>query len=179
MKYVVRIAPDAEQAILEQAEYIAQDKPAAAESWLAALYGAIDELETLPRRHPAADDLSRALPARRHDRNFWTRIGTAREALCAARDEPRVAAEELVQRPRGRQVARIVGVALLPPVGWMRPDEVEALVAKALVRRGISGVEAGPQVAREARNAKFAAYIGGGAAAGHGVEHVARPEVLQ
>ena len=46
--------------------------------------------------------------------------------VAAMAEQQRVALQERVQRRRARQVARIVGVELLPPVGRMQPDEVEA-----------------------------------------------------
>lgn len=61
MKFTVRIAAEAEQAILEQAQFIAVDKPQAAENWLQEIYDEIDKLESMPRRHPASLELSTAL----------------------------------------------------------------------------------------------------------------------
>jgi len=61
MKYEVRVVESAERAILEQALFIAADKRLAAEKWLGGIWEAIDDLETMPRRHPLAEALSRDL----------------------------------------------------------------------------------------------------------------------
>jgi plasmid stabilization system protein ParE len=46
---------------MAQALFIAADKPAAAEKWLTALHEQIEALESMPRRHPIAHDLSESL----------------------------------------------------------------------------------------------------------------------
>lgn len=54
-QYTVHTMPEAEQAIYEQALFIAEDKPIAAEAWLISLWDAISELTTFPTRHPISE----------------------------------------------------------------------------------------------------------------------------
>ncbi|GMU83109.1 MAG: hypothetical protein AMXMBFR47_29800 [Planctomycetota bacterium] len=60
-QYVVVVLPDAEQAILEQAEFIAADKPDAATRWLERLWDAIEDLSRFPNRNAIAPAESDAI----------------------------------------------------------------------------------------------------------------------
>lgn len=79
-----------------------------------------------------------------------------------------VTGEKGFERWRPREVARVAGVELLPPIRGMNPAELEA-IAREL--GGIAGVEIRMEVTRPAINAKFLAYVAAGSAAGHGVEN--------
>ncbi|MCC6359774.1 MAG: type II toxin-antitoxin system RelE/ParE family toxin [Phycisphaerales bacterium] len=59
--YSVVVLPGAEQAILEQAEFIAADKPEAAARWLERLWDAIEELSRFPNRNAIAPAESDAI----------------------------------------------------------------------------------------------------------------------
>ena len=58
MSYAVRITPEAEASILEQARYIAVDQqaPLNAARWLSRVYDAAETLETWPRRCALAEE---------------------------------------------------------------------------------------------------------------------------
>jgi hypothetical protein len=57
-KYAVEVTDAAMAAIHAQARYIAveQAQPVNAQSWLGAVWDAIDALETFPRAHPIAEE---------------------------------------------------------------------------------------------------------------------------
>ena len=95
----------------------------------------------------------------------------------AVGDERAVAFKECSQRGRARQVPRIRRVKFLPPIWRMRPNEVECRACgQAAKAVGIGGVKALTDVPRQARNAKFTAYVRACAAASHRVEDVLRAE---
>jgi len=60
-RYAVRVSPVVENAILEQARFIAADKPSAAIAWLERLWDAMENLATLPERSPVSQPESEAL----------------------------------------------------------------------------------------------------------------------
>ena len=60
-RYAVRILPEAEAPLAEQAAYIAADNPTAAARWLENIWDQVEKLATLPKRNPVAEMESLAL----------------------------------------------------------------------------------------------------------------------
>lgn len=58
MKFTVRLTPDADEQIFDQARYIAEDQKAPIEAgrWLQRIYDAIDSLEEMPRSCSIAEE---------------------------------------------------------------------------------------------------------------------------
>ncbi len=81
-----------------------------------------------------------------------------------------------------RALASVTGRArrplnFLPPVRRMRPNEVECRACgRAAEAVGVGGVEDVANVPRQARDAKFTAYVRACAADGHRVKDVLRTE---
>src|SRR5579884_162571 len=90
-------------------------------------------------------------------------------------NELAVAAEERLQGWSAGEVAGIVGVELLPPVGRVCPDEVERLGVRKPLR--VAGVNPAVDVPIQTGDAEFLAYVGACPAAAHGVQDQAGAEV--
>ena len=109
-----------------------------------------------------------------HEDCEFTAWGQDTGTIC---DERGVAFKECFQRRRARQVSWVVGVKLLPPLGRMRPDEIECRAGRQIVEAVCVGrVKALADVPRQAGNAKFSAYVRACAASGHGIEDSLRVE---
>src|SRR5579871_508988 len=91
-------------------------------------------------------------------------------------DELAVTPKERLQRRSAGEIAGIVCIQLLPPVGRVCPDEVEGFSGEAL---GVAGINASVDVPGHAGDAEFFAYILARPAAGHWVQEEVGPEVQQ
>ena len=123
------------------------------------------------------------VPGQRHKSRFAVAVVTHQDGKPSAglqgagavADELAIAAEEVLQRGRAEEIAGVVGVEFLPPVGRVRPDEIERVGGRKIVR--VAGVESLVNVEGEAVNAQILAHVAGGAAARHRVENQLRLEV--
>ena len=93
----------------------------------------------------------------------------------AVADELAVAPEEMLERRRSRQVAGIVGVELLPPVGGCA--QMKSNVSAAEKSFGSQASKPWWMSQEHAGDAEFLADVARSAGAGHRVEDQAGPEI--
>ena len=93
----------------------------------------------------------------------------------AVEEQELVATQERRQVRATREVAGVVRVPFLSPVGRMEPDEVEA--ADRFVVRRVARIEALAHVAAHAGDSQLPADVGARARSRHGVENALRFEI--